>query len=261
MYKAYNMAARPKKPKKRPESEAEFLASYDPSEFERPSVTVDVVLISVFDGALYTLVLRRSEHPHRGRYALPGGFVGMRESLESAARRVLATKTGLSGLYLEQLYTFADPDRDPRTRVITVAYYALVDRARFDESRATHPEATVARVRVPWEGETGGPVTIEDENGRALELAFDHDDVLGMAVKRLRGKLDYSPIGFQLLPETFTLLDLMQVHETVSGRPLNKDSFRRRMLSSEQLEATGERQQDVGHRPAELYRFGKRSAV
>ena len=82
-----------------------------------------------------------------------------------------------------------------------------------------------------------------------------------MAVKRLRGKLDYSPIGFQLLPETFTLLDLMQVHETVSGRPQNKDSFRRRMLSSGLLEATGERQQDVGHRPAELYRFGKRSAV
>ncbi|MCA9598361.1 MAG: NUDIX domain-containing protein [Myxococcales bacterium] len=251
--------SRAKKAQRAPRDEAEFLAKYDPAEFERPSVAVDVALVSVVDGALYTLLLRRGEHPHRGRYALPGGFVGMKESLEAAARRVLAAKTGLSGVFLEQLYTFGNPGRDPRTRVVSVAYYALVDRARFDER--ANSEGTVGRLRIPWEGEVGGPVGVDDASGKPLELAFDHDDILGMAVKRLRGKLDYSPIGFQLLPETFTLLDLMQVHETVSGRPQNKDSFRRRMLSSGLLEATGERQQDVGHRPAELYRFGKRSAV
>lgn len=244
-----------------PKDEAEFLASYDPSVFERPSVAVDVVLISTVDQRVVTLVLRRTEHPHRGRFALPGGFVNMKESLEAAARRVLKTKAGLERVFLEQLYTFGDPDRDPRTRVISVAYYALVDAARFDDCQRAHPEAQVARVVVPWEGETGGPVSLEDAAGAPLELAFDHADVLGTAMKRLRGKLDYSPIGFQLLPETFTLLDLMTVHETLLGRPLNKDSFRRRMLASGLLEATGEKQQDVGHRPAELYRFVKRSAV
>ncbi len=260
------MMARRKKPQKPakaplPKDEAEFLAGYDASAFEHPSVAVDVALISVVDEQLETLVLCRTEHPHRGRHALPGGFVGLRESLEAAARRVLMTKTGLDRVFVEQLYTFGDPDRDPRTRVITVAYVALVDRARFDECQRAHPEAKVARIRVPWEGETGGPVSLEGDTGENLELAFDHADILGAAVKRLRGKLDYSPIGFQLLPDHFTLLQLMTVHEAVLGRPLNKDSFRRRMLASGLLEATGERQQDVGHRPAELYRFVKRSAV
>jgi 8-oxo-dGTP diphosphatase len=244
------------------DGEAEFLASYDASRFDRGpvtlGVTVDIALLSAFEGSLYTLVVRRAEHPARGRWALPGGFVGMQESLDTAAVRVLAAKAGLSRVFLEQLYTFGDPKRDPRTRVIAVAYYALVDRRRF---AAAHRESPMARVMVPWEGETGGPVDVEDEQGRHLPLAFDHADILGMAVKRLRGKLDYSPIGFQLLPDTFTLFDLQKVHETVLGRPLNKDSFRRRMLASGQLEATGEAQKDVDHRPAELYRFARRSAV
>jgi 8-oxo-dGTP diphosphatase len=163
-------------------------------------------------------------------------------------------------VFLEQLYTFGAPRRDPRTRVISVAYYALVDRARFDALRAAG-DVRVARLSVPWEGETGGPVAAMDADGSALALAFDHAEILGMAVKRLRGKLDYTPIGFQLLPERFTLLELQRVHETVLGRPLNKDSFRRRMLASGLLEATGEAQKDVDHRPAELYRFVKRSAT
>ncbi len=114
---------------------------------------------------------------------------------------------------------------------------------------------------VPWEGETGGAVELVGDDGAGMPLAFDHADILGMAVKRLRGKLDYTPIGFQLLPPAFTLLDLQRVHETVLGRPVNKDSFRRRMLASGQLEATGRSQTDVDHRPAELYRFPRRSAV
>jgi 8-oxo-dGTP diphosphatase len=240
------------------DTESAFLAAYDVSQFERPSVTVDVALLSAFEGALYTLVLRRAEHPSRGRWALPGGFVQMAESLDAAAARVLAAKAGLSRVFLEQLYTFGDPRRDPRTRVISVGYYALVDRRRFAAARG---ELTVARVVVPWEGETGGPVEIIDEEAHPLPTAFDHADILGMAVRRVRGKLDYTPIGFQLLPETFTLLDLQRVHETVLSRPLNKDSFRRRMLASGQLEATGEAQKDVDHRPAELYRFARRSAV
>lgn len=244
-----------------PDSEAAFLSGYDPSHFEHPSVAVDVALLTVRDERLHTLLVRRAEHPHRGRFALPGGFVGMHESLDAAARRVLSTKAGLSKLFVEQLYTFGDPKRDPRTRVISVTYYALVEPERFAEHPANREGVTVARLEVPWEGETGGPVKVVDTSGAELSVAFDHDDILGMAVKRVRGKLGYTPIGFQLLPDTFTLLELQTVHEAVLGRSLNKDSFRRKMLASGQLEATGERQADVGHRPAELYRFVRRSAV
>lgn len=241
--------------------EAAFLAHYDPAEYERPSVTVDVVLLTVKDGALYTLVVRRAEHPYKGRWALPGGFVHVTESLEAAAARVLKAKCSLEKVYIEQLATFGAPDRDPRTRVISVAYCALVDLRRFEKALARSGEVTVARVAVPWAGEKGGAAQLEDSAGNAMPLGFDHDDVLGTAVKRIRGKLDYTPIGYQLLPDKFTLLDLQTVHETVLGRTVNKDSFRRRMLASGDLVATGEMQSDVGHRPAELYRFSRRAAV
>ena len=253
------MARRPRQAPK--DDEARFLASYDASQFERPSVAVDVALLSVAEGALWTVLLHRAEHPHRGRYALPGGFVGMREALDSAAARVLARKCGLRDLFLEQLYSFGDPGRDPRTRVISVAYVALIDRARLLEASPGSNALVHARLEVPWEGETGGPVEAHRADGTTLPLAFDHSDILGTAVKRIRGKLDYAPIGFQLLPSRFTLLDLQRVHETILARPLNKDSFRRRMLASGQLEATGESQRDVDHRPAELYRFTRRSAI
>jgi 8-oxo-dGTP diphosphatase len=240
--------------------EASFLAAYDPSAFERPSLTVDVALISVVGDQLGTLLLRREAHPYAGLAALPGGFVAMAESLDAAAERVLRDKAGIEGVFLEQLYTFGAPERDPRTRVVSVAYYALVDGRAFAAIDTGGP-AIDARLDVPWEGETGGPVDAIDPDGLPLELAFDHADILGMAVKRIRGKLDYTPIGFQLLPDRFTLRQLQVVHEVVLGRPLNKDSFRRRMLASGQLEATGERQAEVDHRPAALYRFGRRSAV
>lgn len=238
-------------------------ATYDPSAFERPSVTVDVAIISVVGEQLVTLLHRRENAPFRGRLALPGGFLQMDESLETAARRVLMAKAGLRDVYLEQLYTFGAVNRDPRMRILTVAYFALVDAARITVRHdASLPERTLAELVVPWAGETGGAVEIHSEGARSPEcLAFDHADILGTAMKRLRGKLDYTPIGFQLLPEVFTLASLQRVHETILGRPLNKDSFRRRMLASGQLEATGEFQQGVDHRPAELYRFTRRSAV
>jgi 8-oxo-dGTP diphosphatase len=223
-------------------------------------VTVDVALVTAHEGALHALLVERDAPPFEGVHALPGGFVREGESLEATAERVLRDKAGVEGVFLEQLYTFGSPSRDPRMRVVTVAHYALVDAARFLAAEARSVHARTARLFVPWEGETGGPVEarVGDE---PIELAFDHSDILGMVVKRMRGKLDYSPIGFQLLPAAFTLRQLQQVHETVLGRSLNKDSFRRRMIASGQLEATGERQADVGHRPAELYRFVRRSAV
>ena len=241
--------------------EVAFLAAYDPGAFERPSVAVDVALLSAFDGALHALLLRRDQHPHRGRWALPGGFVRMDESLEEAAGRLLRDKASLAQVFVEQLFTFGDPDRDPRMRVLAVAYYALVHPARFKEALETVEGLELGRLVVPWEGETGGPVEVEGPHGGDRPMAFDHADILGMAVKRIRGKLDYSPIGFQLLPPNFTLRELQEVHETILARPLNKDSFRRRMLATGLLEATGEREHAVGHRPAELYRFVRRSAV
>lgn len=245
----------------KPDDERDFLAGYDVSQFERPSVAVDVSLLAVRDGKLVTWLVRRKEHPHRGRWSLPGGFVRMRESLADAAGRVLAEKSGVKDVFLEQLFSFGAPDRDPRTRVISIAYYALIDVKRLESLTAQRSEGIcIADLSIPWAEETGGPVDAVLD-GQELKLAFDHAEQLGTAVKRLRGKLAYAPIGYQLLPDQFTLRDLQLIHEAVLGRSLNKDSFRRKMLATGQLEATGEYQSEVDHRPAEMYRFSRRSAV
>src|SRR5215813_4213409 len=117
-------------------SELQFLEHYDPADFERPSVTVDLVLMSVLDGALHALLMRRAQPPAEGRWALPGGFVRLDESLDAAARRVLHEKAHVGSAFLEQLYTFGAVDRDPRTRIVTVAYYALLPAARLEKARA-----------------------------------------------------------------------------------------------------------------------------
>ena len=225
-------------------------------DYPRPSVAVDVVCLTVDAGRLSVLMYERKEPPQQSTSALPGGFVQLDESLDDAAARLLRDKAGLTRVFLEQLFTFGDPRRDPRGRVITVAYYALLEAARFGKATAKK-----LHLRVPWKGKTGGPVDVLDGSDEKVELFLDHADIIGLAVNRLRGKLDYTPVGFQLLPEQFTLRQLQDVHEAVSGEPQNKDSFRRRMLASDQLEATGAHERDVLHRPAELYRFVRRSAV
>lgn len=253
-------APRIEEPTRDAEDEASFLAAYDVTQFERPSVAVNVVVLTVSSRELRVVVYRRAEHPAKGRYALPGGFVGIKESLDDAAARLLRDKAGLEDVYLEQLYTFGSPGRDPRWRIVSVAYCALVDARRLEA--AAGPDARrIAGVFVPWAGETGSPIELTNQRGEVLPLAFDHADMIGMAVKRIRGKLDYTPIGFQLLPRAFTLRDLQDVHEVVRGEVLNKDSFRRRMLAGGLLEATGEHEREAAHRPAELYRFVRRSAV
>jgi 8-oxo-dGTP diphosphatase len=246
-----------------PEEELAFLAAYDASRYPRPSVAVDVVLLTVRDRTLRTVLTKRDEQPAQGRYSLPGGFVGIDESLDDAAARVLATKVGLEGTFIEQLYTFGSPDRDPRTRVISVAYYALLEPSALEDAVRAHNDAglALARLSVPWSGEAGGPVAALDDAGAELPLAFDHADILGLAVKRVRGKLDYAPIGFELLPASFSLRELRLVHEAILDRSLNKDSFRRRVLDRGLVEPTGERAAGVGHRPPELYRFSNRSAT
>jgi 8-oxo-dGTP diphosphatase len=245
-----------KKPKPRRKSRLPELERYP-----RPSLAVDVVALTVAAGQLRVALYRRADPPQRGHYALPGGFMHIDESIEEAAARTMAQKVGLADVFLEQLYTFGDLHRDPRGRVVTVSYYALVDAQAFAAKPERAPAALSARVVVPWPGETGGPVEAVDDDGRALPLFLDHADILGLAVKRLRGKLDYSPVGFQLLPIEFTLRQLQEVHEAVRGEPVNKDSFRRRVLASGLIEATGAHERDVVHRPAELYRFTRRSAT
>ena len=229
--------------------ERAFLEAYDANAFDRPSVAIDVVLLGIEGDSLVAFFVRRTEHPYRGRAALPGGFLKMDESLDAAAARVLAEKAKLRGVFLEQLYTFGAVKRDPRTRVVAVAYYALVDATRFE--RAAASDATVGYVRARGDAR----VEIADAAGANVALAFDHASIVETAVRRIRGKLDYAPIGYELLPERFTLLQLQRVHEIVAGRPFNKDSFRRRMLASGLLEATEAIERDVGHRPAALYRY------
>jgi 8-oxo-dGTP diphosphatase len=243
-------------PEPNPLSEAAFLASYDPAIYPRPSVAVDLVLMTVRDRELRVLLVRRGEHPFKGAWGLPGGFVGPAESLDETCQRVLNAKAGLSAVFLEQLYTFGAPVRDPRARVISVAYLALLGTERLKAALGEGDQDKVlARVKVQWKGERGGPGEALDSAGSSLPLAFDHAEIIGLAVRRLRGKLAYTAIGYELLGRDFTLRQLQDVHETILGERLNKDSFRRRMLATGELHATGKLEEQVGHRPAELYRF------
>lgn len=239
-------------------AERAFLAGYDAARFPRPSVAVDVALLTVGERRLRVLLAQRTEHPFLGRWGLLGGFVGFDESIDAAAARTLKAKGGHGGVFLEQLYTFGAPGRDPRTRVISVAHYALVHPENLAQPAPKGQALRWADVQVSWAGERGGPAAALID-GSPQALAFDHAEMLGLVVQRLRGKLNYAPIGFELLPRDFTLLDLQQVHEAILGRALNKDSFRRRMLASGLLAATGRKETAVGHRPAELYRFRRKT--
>lgn len=237
--------------------EAAFLDSYDASAFERLSVAVDLILMSVIDGAPAVLLTQRDQHPFDGAWALPGGFVQMDESLDEAAHRVLIEKAGMADAYIEQLYTFGTVNRDPRTRIISVAYFALLPADRFAAALKTMPELALAEVTVPWRGEAGGAVEVRISDADPLSLAFDHGEIVSLAVRRLRGKLDYSGIAFALLPDRFTLRALQDIYEAILDTKLNKPAFRRRMIDRGWLEATGERETGASFRPAELYRYRK----
>lgn len=238
-----------------------------PDGFPRVQLTVDVVVLTVdLDRParpLGVLLGRRREEPHAGRWALPGGFVHEQEPLDAAAARVLRDKGHVEGVWLEQLFTFGAPDRDPRERTVSVAHLALVPHRLLSEGL----EAYTA---VGWLGGLDG---LEDGHGGAtsdvvphvasggsvsqdepVDLAFDHDRIVQVAVQRLRGRLGWTPVGYELLPPTFTLRQLQQLHEVIGGAPLNAQSFRRRMLDSGELEETGELEQDVPHRPGRLFR-------
>lgn len=204
----------------------------------RPAVTVDVVIFALVGEDLRVLLIKRKYDPFAGVWAIPGGFVMPDESLEKAAVRELAEETGVTDVYIEQLYTFGDPGRDPRARVITVAYFALVPYNAIRHRPGTDAAET------QWFSVFDLP-----------PLAFDHREILEYALTRLRYKLEYTSVGFQLLPDVFTLTDLQKAYETILGEQLDKRNFRRKILASGILQETGKKKRDGEGRPAMLYHY------
>ncbi len=208
--------------------------------YEQPGITVDLVIFTVNEDQLKVLLLKRAEAPFSGHWSLPGGFLFSGESLEAAARRVLKEKTGVADVYLEQLYTFGKPDRDPRARVITVAYFALIPWSNLDQ-----PES-IKVADLKW-------ASVDDIPRRA----FDHKEILQTAVQRLRAKVTYSNIVYGLMPEHFRLSELQRMYELILNAKLDKRNFRKRMLASGLLHETGQKHLNGAHRPAMLYQFKK----
>lgn len=231
------------------QNDIQLPANYDPNRYPRPSVTVDVVIFSTQSNDLKVLLVQRKGQPFAGMWAIPGGFVRMEEDLLDAARRELGEETGLHDVYLEQLYTFGKPDRDPRTRVITVSYFALVNSATLRDQQL---QASTDTTDVRWFSVYDLP-----------PLAFDHTAIVEYALKRLRGKLTYTNIAAALLPPEFSLTELQKVYEIILHQPLDKRNFRKKMQPSDPprpeepgpLEYTGRTRMIGKHRPARLYRF------
>jgi ADP-ribose pyrophosphatase YjhB (NUDIX family) len=204
---------------------------------ESVRVTVDIVIFTVRDRTLQVLLVKRGIAPFKGLHAIPGGFIHEGESLEDAALRELYEEAGVRNVFLEQLYSFGDPRRDPRGRVITIGYYALV--ASDELSLVAGSDAAEAG----WFPLSNLP-----------PLAFDHQRILDYAVERLRNKLEYTTVGFELLPEKFTLSELQAVYETILGRALDKRNFRRKIALLGILKPLREWQR-TGRKPAQLFRF------
>ena len=202
-----------------------------------PAVTVDIVVFTIDDDELKVLLIRRRDEPFAGMWALPGGFVRIDESLRRAAWRELKEETAVHAGYLEQLYAFGRPDRDPRERVITVAYYALIPSDRLEVQAASDAEA--ARLF----------------SVKALpELAFDHAAILARARRHLKRKIEDPLVALQLVPQTFTLSELQRVYELILDRTLDKRNFRKQVRAQGDIEETGEKKRAGPHRPAKLYR-------
>ena len=209
-------------------------------QYARAALTVDCVVFGFDEGELKVLLIERGLKPFKGKWALPGGFVRVEETLDDAARRELAEETGLQHVYLEQLYTFGTVNRDPRERVVSVAYYALV---KLSEHQA---KAATDAAHAEW-----FPVS------RPPELAFDHATILAQARDRLQAKVRYQPIGFELLPAKFTLSELQHLYEAILAAPLDKRNFRKKVLGFGLLVPLSETRVGGRHRPAQLFRFDR----
>lgn len=223
--------------------EQNFLDKYDPSAYPPIAVAVDTVVFGILKSApknyrqlskqsLNILLVKRSEHPFKNKLALPGGFVLPEETIDETAKRVLKTKTGLKEIYCEQLYTFGDINRDPRMRVISCAYIALVDAEKTQIKDAE------------W---------ISTDMIKNADLAFDHAAIIMEALKRLRGKINYTDIVFHMMSEKFTISQLQEIYETILQKKLLPAAFRRTI--ADRITQTEEFTQNAGHRPSRLYRW------
>lgn len=282
-------------------TEEQFLAAYDAGKYERPSVTVDMLIFTVTDEekknyrklpekVLRLLMIKRGDHPYMGQWALPGGFVEIDESVDEAALRELKEETNIDNIYMEQLYTWGDVARDPRTRVIGVSYMSLVDSSTLDikasddaddakwftvscklyQEQKTVTEkgyilqrlfklslsneeddlsATLKIVKTVEGKVTKTEREIVESNG----IAFDHAKIIEYGIERLRNKIEYTDIAFNLMPELFTLTELQQVYEVILDTELLKANFRRK--TADMVIETNEYTKDAGHRPSKLFRF------
>lgn len=212
--------------------------------YEQPAVTVDLVIFTVHKEMLKVLLVQRGEEPFHDCWALPGGFLMKGESLKEAAQRVLHEKTGVQNVYMEQLYTFGEPGRDPRARVITVAYFALIPWQHLSQPDS---EKIAGLAWLPV--------------NKPPQLAFDHKDILAHAAKRLRSKAGYSSIVAGLMPKQFRLSELQSMYEIIINEKLDKRNFRKQMLATGLLKETGKKDSAGAHRPAMLYQFKTRSIV
>jgi 8-oxo-dGTP diphosphatase len=210
-------------------------------QYPRAALTVDCVVFGFDEAELKVLLIRRGLAPYKGKWAMPGGFVRVDETVDEAARRELLEETGLKDVFLEQLYTFGTVNRDPRERVVSVAYYALVELAKHPATGAS--DASEAA----WFPAAQPPA-----------LAFDHADILQTASQRLRGKVRYEPIGFELLPEKFTLSQFQHLYEAVLQTEVDKRNFRKKILGMGLLIPLKEQVRTGAHRPAQLFRFDAR---
>ena len=243
-------------------TEEEFLAQYKPGDYERPSVTVDMLIFTINkDQKLELLLIKRGGHPCRGKWAIPGGFVDMKESLDEAAARELKEETNLTGIYLEQLYTFGEVNRDKRTRVISVAYIALVP-ARFLDYKAGDDAADACIFEVN-QNENGFTLYAKERDLMLKEedLAFDHKDIIKKALERLKGKVAYSDIALELLrdKEKFSIYELQLIYEAITGEEVDianfRRSFKKKFIDTGRVVKLEEKCYDYSKKPSSYYKL------
>ena len=209
-------------------------------DYPRPAVTTDCVIFGFDAGELKVLLIERGIEPFKGRWAMPGGFLNMDENADDCARRELLEETGVENVFIEQLYTFSDVNRDPRGRVITVAYYALIKLSDYKVTAGD--DASKAQ----W-----FPIS------KVPALAFDHDHMLRVALNRLKGKIRYQPIGFELLPEKFTMPELQNLYESILEVSLDRRNFRKKIMGTGVIVDHEESVKGVPHKGAKYYSFDK----
>ncbi|MBQ3642819.1 NUDIX hydrolase [bacterium] len=209
-------------------------------EIKTHEITTDVVIFTIKSNKLQVLLVKRANEPFKGRWAIPGGFIRLSENLDDAALRILKEKTNVENIYLEQLYTFGDPLRYPSSRVITCAYFALI---RSDDIKLAF-DTTQSITEVQWHEVYNLPT-----------LAFDHKEIIEYSLKRMRERLEFCPIAFQLLPEKFTLTELQKSYELILDMKLDKRNFRKKVLSGSVLKELDEFTKSGSKRPARLYSF------